>query len=151
MDSLYLEIFGCEDQATPADRKTPELPMDSPLYDYSPTTGAGDAFVRKTQDDYFLDEVLGSRDEAGQVFRSSPKPSKSVPMVLPDLDFAKIWNQASDRASRIHKAAPERAAQINMIVRKARRAAPRSIQGDPRWADLATALAQFVSQSLIEA
>jgi hypothetical protein len=138
--SLFREIYGYEDQKPEPVRKAAALPMDSPLFEYSPTTGAGDALCAKLENDTLANEILGPRER--------PATPATAPTAF-ELNFERIWHSASDRVAALAKHAPVRRRAIAAIVEKARRAAPACIRDSDGWISLQESCERFVSQAIL--
>ena len=141
MDSIFHEIFGYEDVKPTTITKAVTLPMDSELYPYESVNGASDGLCKALQDESFISEIVGDR---APVTHASATPAF-------ELDFTKIWTQASDRASRVHKAAPERRHAISAIVEQARQKTPVRVRNSDRWNCLTVACERFCTAALLEA
>lgn len=82
--SLYIEIFGCEDDQPPRQQQQDSLPFDNPLYKFRKSGTAADSVCRQLEHDSLLASMgLVDLDEPLMTYDSSPRPS----IVLNDQDF----------------------------------------------------------------
>jgi hypothetical protein len=150
MHSLYYEIFGFENSASPVVRKTPMLPMDDPLYDYHDGTGAGGSLCDKLENTAFTNEILGEIQAPPLTFRPGTRPS--APETSFEIDFAKLLETGINRAADVRDRAPSFRRGISRILNQfqtCRELAP--IANDPGWVDLSRACERFVSDAVLAA
>jgi hypothetical protein len=155
-DPICAELFGASTVAESLDpenpviqRQPPQLPIDDPLFPFSPSDGAADSLCKRLERDTLIAELLGDTED--QATRGLTHLDELLEKREPRHDFISDVMTYVSRSQRIAKRAPERrrviAGFINDFVK---RLGAQTANHEPQIAALQHSCEEFITQNLME-